>query len=88
MRVRRLHPKLEQPETDVSTTCAPQGFDGLLLPGEMCLVLGRPGSGCSSFLMSITNNRETFLKTTGDVRYAGIEAEVRRREGLWAGFED
>jgi ABC-type multidrug transport system ATPase subunit len=43
----------------------------------MCLVLGRPGSGCSSFLMSITNNRETFLETTGDVRYAGIEAEVR-----------
>jgi hypothetical protein len=40
----------------------------------MCLVLGRPGSGCSSFLMSITNNRETFLETTGD---AGIEAEVR-----------
>jgi hypothetical protein len=27
--------------------------------------------------MSITNNRETFLETTGDVRYAGIEAEVR-----------
>lgn len=61
-----------------------QGFDGLLLPGEMCLVLGRPGSGCSSFLMSITNNRETFLKTTGDVRYAGIEAEVRSCEEVSA----
>jgi len=23
-------------------------FDGCLKPGEMCLVLGRPGSGCVS----------------------------------------
>ena len=25
-------------------------FSGVIKPGEMCLVLGRPGSGCSTFL--------------------------------------
>jgi ATP-binding cassette subfamily G (WHITE) protein 2 (PDR) len=27
--------------------------DGLVLPGETCVVLGRPGSGCTTFLKSI-----------------------------------
>jgi ABC-type multidrug transport system fused ATPase/permease subunit len=27
-----------------------QGFNGVVRPGEMVLVLGRPGSGCSTFL--------------------------------------
>ena len=45
---------------------------GLLKPGEMCLVLGRPGSGCSTFLKSIANKRDGYLSVTGDVRYAGM----------------
>jgi ATP-binding cassette subfamily G (WHITE) protein 2 (SNQ2) len=28
-------------------------FDGCLKPGEMCLVLGRPGSGCVSFYLPL-----------------------------------
>lgn len=45
---------------------------GVLKPGQMCLVLGRPGSGCSTFLKSITNQRDGFLSVEGDVSYAGV----------------
>lgn len=45
---------------------------GVLKPGQMCLVLGRPGAGCSTFLKSITNQRDGFLKVEGDVSYAGV----------------
>ncbi|KAL7416554.1 putative ATP-binding cassette transporter [Mrakia frigida] len=55
-----------------------EGFDGFLAPGEMCLVLGRPGSGCSSFLQNIANQREGFMTVEGDVRYAGIPAGEMR----------
>ncbi|KAG9038328.1 hypothetical protein FRB95_001740 [Tulasnella sp. JGI-2019a] len=34
-----------------------QNFNGVLRPGEMCLVLGVPGSGCSTFLKTIANQR-------------------------------
>lgn len=46
---------------------------GSLKPGEMCLVLGRPGSGCSTFLKSITNQRDSFLEVNGNVEYAGLD---------------
>ncbi|TFY82436.1 hypothetical protein EWM64_g1573 [Hericium alpestre] len=47
---------------------------GVLKPGEMCLVLGCPGSGCSTFLKTIANQRGEYAVVSGDVRYAGIEA--------------
>lgn len=42
-------------------------FSGVVRDGEMLLVLGRPGSGCSTFLKAVTNKRESF---------AGVEGEV------------
>lgn len=30
------------------------GFNGAIQPGEMLLVLGRPGSGCSTFLKTLS----------------------------------
>ncbi|KAJ7597296.1 ABC-2 type transporter-domain-containing protein [Mycena floridula] len=47
---------------------------GLLKPGEMCLVLGCPGSGCSTFLRTIANQREGYASVSGDVLYAGMSA--------------
>lgn len=41
----------------------------------MCLVLGCPGSGCSTFLKSIANDRAPFAEVSGDVKYAGISHE-------------
>ncbi|GAA6042344.1 hypothetical protein JCM8097_003859 [Rhodosporidiobolus ruineniae] len=55
-------------------------FDGCLKPGEMCLVLGRPGSGCTTFLKTIANNRGGYLSVEGDVSYGGIPAsEMAKR---------
>ncbi|KAF5385059.1 hypothetical protein D9615_001097 [Tricholomella constricta] len=52
-----------------------QKSSGVLKPGEMCLVLGCPGSGCTTFLKSIANQREEFASVSGNVLYAGISAE-------------
>ena len=54
-------------------------FTGCVRDGEMLLVLGRPGAGCSTFLKAISNNRETYAAVTGEVTYGGIPAESRRR---------
>ena len=48
---------------------------GVLKPGEMCLVLGCPGAGCTTFLKAISNQREEFAKISGKVCYAGIDAD-------------
>ena len=46
----------------------------------MCLVLGCPGSGCSTFLKVIANQRDGYVSVQGDVKYAGIDAhEMARR---------
>ena len=44
-------------------------FKGVVKPGEMVLVLGRPGSGCTTFLKSIANQRYGYTSVTGDVLY-------------------
>lgn len=49
-------------------------FNGHVNPGECVLVLGRPGSGCSTFLKTIANEREGYLEINGKVEYEGIEA--------------
>ncbi|RHZ56971.1 hypothetical protein CDV55_104831 [Aspergillus turcosus] len=49
-------------------------FTGCVKPGEMLLVLGRPGSGCSTFLKVIGNQRAGYKSIEGDVRYGGADA--------------
>lgn len=47
-----------------------QSFDGLVLPGEMLLVLGRPGSGCSTFLKTLAGDTHGFqIRDRAIVRY-------------------
>ncbi|EAT88972.2 hypothetical protein SNOG_03767 [Parastagonospora nodorum SN15] len=55
-------------------------FSGVVKDGEMCLVLGRPGSGCSTFLKAIANNRESYASVEGDVSYGGISAEKQKKQ--------
>ncbi|KAK0640540.1 ABC transporter G family member 19, partial [Lasiodiplodia hormozganensis] len=50
------------------------GFSGSIRSGEMLLVLGRPGSGCTTFLRAIANHRHHFLEVSGDVSYGCISA--------------
>ncbi|KAG0669884.1 ATP-binding cassette transporter snq2 [Maudiozyma exigua] len=50
-----------------------QNINGLAKPGEMVLVLGRPGAGCSSFLKVTAGEIDQFAGgTEGEVSYDGI----------------
>ena len=56
-----------------------QGFSGVVKPGEMLLVLGNPGSGSSTFLRALTNQRRNFTAIKGDVDYSGLGFETAKR---------
>jgi len=45
----------------------------------MMLVLGRPGSGCSTFLKAMANNRESYAAVEGEVSYGGIPADKQKK---------
>ncbi|KAM3086929.1 ATP-binding cassette transporter snq2 [Clarireedia jacksonii] len=50
-------------------------FHGVVQPGEMVLVLGRPGSGCTTFLKTITNQRFGYTSVDGEVLYGPFTAK-------------
>ncbi|KAL0563795.1 ATP-binding cassette transporter snq2, partial [Marasmius crinis-equi] len=52
-----------------STRYILDGFEGVVKPGEMLLVLGRPGSGCSTLLKTLANQREEYHAIGGNVHY-------------------
>lgn len=52
-----------------------QGVDGLIEPGEMLLVLGRPGSGCTSFLRTVAGEIDNFVSVEGKLLYDGAPLE-------------
>ncbi|CAG8892652.1 unnamed protein product [Penicillium egyptiacum] len=55
-------------------------FTGCVRPGEMLLVLGRPGSGCSTFLKVLGNQRAGYESIEGAVRYGGTDAEKMAKQ--------
>jgi ATP-binding cassette, subfamily G (WHITE), member 2, SNQ2 len=65
-------------------------LDGLVLPGEMLLVLGRPGSGCSTFLRTIANMSN--LATAGELTYGNMQSptfkKLHPRETIYLPEED
>ncbi|KAG2050787.1 hypothetical protein BDR06DRAFT_959744 [Suillus hirtellus] len=56
------------------------GFEGVVAPGEMLLVLGRPGSGCSTFLKTIANQRGEYHAIQGEVCYDSFTPEDIARQ--------
>ncbi|KAL2670114.1 hypothetical protein Neosp_014995 [[Neocosmospora] mangrovei] len=55
---------------------------GCVKPGEMLLVLGRPGSGCSTLLNVLANQRNGYASVSGDVHYGSMDAtEAKRYRG-------
>ena len=51
-------------------------FEGLVKSGEMLVVLGPPGSGCSTFLKTLTGETHGFNVEQGsELNYQGIPAE-------------
>jgi ATP-binding cassette subfamily G (WHITE) protein 2 (SNQ2) len=53
-----------------------QNFRGVTKPGEMVLVLGRPGSGCTTFLKVIANQRFGYTGVDGEVLYGPFDAKT------------
>ncbi|AEO59095.1 hypothetical protein MYCTH_2307069 [Thermothelomyces thermophilus ATCC 42464] len=57
-------------------------FRGVCKPGEMVLVLGKPGSGCTTFLKTIANQRYGYTSVTGEVLYGPFnDKEFRQYRG-------
>ncbi|KAL3428709.1 ABC-2 type transporter-domain-containing protein [Aspergillus tetrazonus] len=55
---------------------------GCVKPGEMLLVLGRPGAGCTSLLKILANRRLGYAQVTGEVRYGSMTAaEAKQYRG-------
>lgn len=50
-------------------------FNGLVEAGEMLLVLGRPGAGCTSLLKTLSGETDQFKGVEGDVFYDGATQE-------------
>lgn len=47
-------------------------FEGVLKSGEMLVVLGRPGSGCSTFLKSLMGELQGLdMKSQSEIHYNG-----------------
>ena len=51
-------------------------FSGCVRTGEILLVLGPPGSGCSTFLKVLANQRFGYESVDGDVTYGGTDAKT------------
>lgn len=48
---------------------------GCVKPGEMLLVLGRPGAGCTTLLKMLANRRGGYKSVEGDVRFGSMTAK-------------
>jgi ATP-binding cassette, subfamily G (WHITE), member 2, PDR len=58
-----------------------RNFNGTVRSGEMLIVLGRPGSGCTTFLKSICGELHGLKKSKDSViHYNGIEQEIFKKE--------
>ncbi|GJE91326.1 pleiotropic drug resistance ABC transporter, partial [Phanerochaete sordida] len=54
-------------------------FNGVVRPGEMLLVLGRPGAGCTTLLRTLANQRDEYYAVEGAVHYDSFTpAEVHK----------
>ncbi|KAK2626262.1 hypothetical protein QTJ16_004524 [Diplocarpon rosae] len=52
---------------------------GCVKPGEMLLVLGKPGSGCTTLLSLLANRRRGFKSIKGDVHYGSMDHKAGER---------
>lgn len=52
---------------------------GCVKPGEMLLVLGRPGAGCTTLLKMLSNRRHGYAEVTGDVHWGSLGLKEAER---------
>lgn len=57
-------------------------FEGLIKSGELLVVLGKPGSGCSTLLKTISGETDGFvIDSESNINYQGIAAVPSVRKG-------
>ncbi|OXG76830.1 ABC transporter PMR5, partial [Cryptococcus neoformans D17-1] len=56
-----------------------RNFSGVIEEGEVLLVLGRPGAGCSTLMRALANINEPFVKIEGDISYSTIPAHEAKK---------
>ena len=55
---------------------------GCVKPGEMLLVLGRPGSGCTTLLKMLANRRDGYAEVSGDIHWGTLdEKQIEQYRG-------
>jgi ATP-binding cassette subfamily G (WHITE) protein 2 (PDR) len=55
-------------------------FDGIIKAGELCVVLGRPGSGCSTLLKALTGELHGLETDKSEIFYNGIPQKKMIKE--------
>lgn len=55
-------------------------FDGIIKAGELCVVLGRPGSGCSTLLKALTGELHGLDTDESVIHYNGISQKRMIKE--------
>ncbi|KAB5576146.1 ABC-2 type transporter-domain-containing protein [Coniochaeta sp. 2T2.1] len=74
--------KVQQSRRKPPTKTILDNSHGCVKPGEMLLVLGRPGSGCTTLLSLLANRRRGYASVEGQVHYGSMEAgEAERYRG-------
>ena len=57
-------------------------FEGLIKSGELLVVLGKPGSGCSTLLKTIAGETDGFfIDSESNINYQGISVVPSRLQG-------
>ncbi|KAL4993320.1 ABC-2 type transporter-domain-containing protein [Aspergillus recurvatus] len=69
-----IKPWMKKPEPESGRQLI-RDFTGVVRSGEIMLVLGRPGAGCSTFLRTIAGYHSSFLGVTGSIDYSGLSLE-------------
>ena len=52
---------------------------GCVKPGEMLLVLGRPGAGCTTLLKMLSNRRLGYAGIEGDIRFGSMDHKAAEK---------
>jgi ATP-binding cassette subfamily G (WHITE) protein 2 (SNQ2) len=56
-----------------------EGVDGYVEAGEMLMVVGRPGAGCTALLKTLAGEVDQFKGVEGDIEYDGIPFDKMMR---------
>ncbi|QPG76174.1 hypothetical protein FOA43_003560 [Brettanomyces nanus] len=71
--IQRLNPH-KAPKPEKFRTLI-KDFTGIVKAGSLTLVIGRPGSGCSTLLKTLAGHTSTFVAIEGDIQYNEIPAD-------------